>query len=64
MAILKDKVKYIHDLPVAKLSKEDHGKVSKACGRTDESQQDFLHVLKPCDGMEMCMYNHVELNLR
>ena len=64
MAILIDKEKYILDLPVAKLSKEDHGNVSKTCVRTDESKQNFLHVLKPCDGMEMCMYNYVELNLR
>lgn len=60
MAILIDIEKYIHDLPVAKLSKEDHGQVSKTCGGTIESQQDFLHVLKPCDGMETCMYTHVE----
>lgn len=64
MAILKDKEKYILDLPVVKLCKEDNGKVSMTCGRTDESQQDFLHVLKPCDGMEMCMYNHVEFKIR
>ena len=65
MAILIDIEKYILDLPVAKLSKEDYVKVSKTCGSTEEeNQQDFLHALKPCDSMEMCMYNHVELNLR
>ena len=64
MAILKDKVKYIHDLPVAKLSKEDYRKVSMTCGGAEESQQDFLHVLKPCDGMVMCIYTHVEFKIR
>ena len=65
MTILKDKVKCILDLLVAKLSKEDHGKVSKTCGRSEEeSQQDFLHVLKPCDGMVMCIYTHVDFKIR
>ena len=64
MAILKDKEKYILDLRVAKLGKEDYCKVSMTCGGAEESQQDFLHVLKPSDGTVMRMYNHVEFKIR